>query len=120
MSVWAISISLCAVSVDGVVGLPNIVSSLQTFMQYLVAASHIAYIITGIIIVIGIWRSLRSTRVVVIIWGITSLGAALGGPLAFAPTSAMLARTTIVITITILLASCGLLWYVHNMIRSGI
>ena len=118
VSVWVVSFALCAVSLEGLWSLPAILASLQTAGQYFVAVSHAAYVIAGFLIVLGIWRSVHWTWIVVIIWGITSLGAAVGGPLAFSPTTAPTHRTIIAITIAVLLLTSGLLWYVRRINRA--
>lgn len=119
VSVWVVSFALCTVSLEGLWSLPNVLSSLETTSQYLVAVSHVVYVIAGFLIVLGIWRSIRLTWIAVIVWGIASLGAAIGGPLTFGPTTATHERTIVAMTIVILLLTSGLLWYVRRITRAG-
>jgi len=120
VSVWLISLALCAVSFEGLWSLPNVLLSLQTTSQILVAISHIIYVISGFAVVTGIWRSVRSTWIAVIIWGVSGPGAAIGGPLVFSPITAATPRTVIVIAISVLLITMGLLLYVRRITRARI
>jgi hypothetical protein len=70
-----------------------------------------------IVIVIGLWRSLHFTSTIVVIWGIGSLVAALGGPLAFSTTQATFLRTSVIITLIILLLTYGLFLYTRYIIK---
>lgn len=120
LSIWIITIVLCAVSLEGFLSFPNILLTLQTPLQYIVAACHIIYVGMSLGIVYCIWRSLRSTWIVVIIWGIASIGAAVGGPWTFGATSPTIYRTTIAVTLSIVLLTLLLLGYVRQMRRKKI
>jgi len=117
VGIWIISISLCAVSFEGLWSLPGIVRSSRTTLQYLVAVSQAAYVMAGIAIVIGLWRDNRSTRPAVVSWGIASTGAAIGGPLAFGPDHALTSRTAILIMLMITVLTLWLFWYVRRIVR---
>jgi hypothetical protein len=117
VSLWFVSIILCAVSFEGTLSFPNVIKSSQSISQYLVSFSHALYVIAGVAIVIGIWRSLHYTPAMVIIWGIGCLGAALGGPLAFSTIQATFLRTSVIITLVILFLTSGLFLYTRNIIK---
>ena len=117
IGVWFTSFALSAVSLEGIWSYPNVLSSSKTTAQYFVAASDIVYIIAGFLIVTGIWQSNHSTWLAVIVWGFASLGAAIGGPLAFGPTTATTHLSIIVMTIAVLLITSGLLCYVRRITR---
>jgi hypothetical protein len=116
-SMWLVCIILCVVSFDGILSFPNLIKSSQTTLQYVIAFFHALYVIAGVVIVIGMWRSLYFTPAIVIIWGIGSLGAALGGPLAFSTIQATFLRTAVIITIIILLLTYGLFLYTRYIIK---
>ncbi len=120
IDVWLVSLALCAISFEGLWSIPTVLDSLQTVPHYLVAISQIGYSIAGIGVVVGIWRSSRSTRTMVIIWGIASLAAAIGGPLTFSPATPTIHRTIIAIAVAVVIMTLGLLWYVHRISRAEI
>ena len=117
ISLWLVCIILCAVSFEGILSFPNIIKSSQSISQYIVALFHALYVIAGIVIVICMWHSLRFTSATVIIWGLGSLGAALGGPLAFNTIQATFLRTSVIITLVILLLTYGLFLYTRYIIK---
>jgi len=117
ISLWFVSIILCAVSFEGILSFPNLIKSAQTISQYIVTFAHALYVIAGVVIVIGIWRSLHYTSAIVIVWGIGSLGAALGGPLAFSVVQATFLRTSIIISLIILVLTIGLFFYTRNIVK---
>jgi hypothetical protein len=117
IGLWLVSIILCAVSFEGILSFPNLIKSSQTLSQYIVSFAHALYVIAGVVIVIGMWRSLSYTSTIVIIWGIGSLGAALGGPLAFSSVQAAFLRTSIIITLIILILTTGLFLYTRYIIK---
>ena len=112
---WLVSVLLCAVSFEGLWTMTYVWSSAGTLAQQLVAVCHVSYVVAGIAVVIGIWRSVRSTWIAVAIWGAASLGAALGGPAAFGPPSAMKARVAGAVSIAIVLITAVLLVYVRRI-----
>jgi hypothetical protein len=115
---WLVSIILCAVSFEGILSFPNILKSSQTISQFMVSITHVMYIIAGVVIVIGIWRSLHFTPAIVIIWGIGSLGAALGGPLAFSDVQATFLHTSIIVSLFILVLTSGLFIYTRRNLKA--
>ena len=117
ISLWFVSIILCAVSFEGILSFPNLIKSSQTISQYIVSLSHSIYVISGIVIVIGLWRSFKYTPTIVIIWGTGSLGAALGGPLAFSKVQATFLRTSVIIFFVIIILTSGLFIYTRNIIK---
>jgi hypothetical protein len=120
IAVWLIALSLSAVSLDSILGLPNILVSVDAMPKFLIALSHVLYSIAGIGVVIGIWRSLRWTWIAVILGGSASLGAAIGGPLAFGPIPPEFLRTAIAMAFAILLLTSALLWYVRKATRAAV
>jgi hypothetical protein len=117
VSVWVISLILFVVSFEGILSFPGLIKSSSTLSHYLVICSHALYVITGIVIVIGMWRSLPYTPTLIIIWGITSLFAALGGPLAFSQIPPTFLKTAILITLAIFVITTGLFLYVRNLLN---
>jgi hypothetical protein len=63
------------------------------------------------------WRSLLFTPALVIIWGIASLSAALGGPTAFSQMPPTFLRTAILITLAIFILTSGLFLYTRNILN---
>jgi hypothetical protein len=118
--VWLVSLALCAISFEGLWRIPSVLDSLQTVPQHFVAISQIVYSIAGIGVVVGFWRSSRSTMTMVIIWGIASLAAAIGGPLTLSPATPTLHRPIIAIAVAVVIMTLGLLWYVHRITRAEI
>jgi hypothetical protein len=118
VGLWLVSIILCAVSLDGILGFPNLIQSSQSLPQYMVAIAHALYVMAGILVVIGIWRSLPFTSTMVIIWGIGSLVAGLGGPLVFSATQPTFLRTSIIITLVVVIFTFCLFLYTRNIIKS--
>ena len=116
VSLWLISIILCVVSFEGILSFPSLIKSSSSLAHYLVIISHALYVISGIAIVIGMWRSLLYTPTLVIIWGITSLSAALGGPVAFSQMPPTFLKTAIIITLTIFTLTFGLFLYTRNIL----
>ena len=110
-----VSLLLCVVSLAGLWTTPQVWASARTPDQQLVVVCHISYVAAGIAVVIGIWRIARKTWIAVAFWGVASLGAALGGPAAFGPSSALKARVAGAVTIAILLVTAGLLVYVRRI-----
>jgi hypothetical protein len=117
ISLWIISIILFIVSLDGILSFPGLLKSSQTIVQYSVIISHALYGITGIMIILGLWFSHKATLTIVIIWGVVSLGAALGGPLAFSPVKATFPKTAIIITLLIILITSGLFLYTRYIVK---
>jgi len=116
ISLWLISILLFAVSLEGILSFPGILRSCQTVIQYSVVISHALYVISSILIILGLWFSHKATLTIVIIWGIVSLGAALGGPLAFSQTKPTFPQTALVITLLIILITSGLFLYTRYIV----
>ena len=117
ISLWLVSIILFAVSLEGILSFPNLLMSSQTISQHLVIITHALYVLAGIIIIVGLWFSHKATPIIVIIWGIVSLGAALGGPLAFSQIKATSLRTSIIIALLIFLITSGLFLYTRYIIK---
>jgi hypothetical protein len=119
LSMWLVSLILFAVSLEGILSFPGLVRSSQTVSHYLVVTSHALYVIAGIVIILGLWLSLRVTSSIVIIWGFVSLGAAIGGPLAFSQIPSTFPRTAFIMTLAIFVLTCGLFLYTRNFIGKG-
>ena len=117
ISLWLVSIILFAVSLEGILSFPNLLMSSQTISQHLVIIIHALYVLAGIIIIVGLWFSHKATPIIVIIWGIVSLGVALGGPLAFSQIKATFLRTSIIIALLIFLITSGLFLYTRYIIE---
>lgn len=117
IGLWLVSLILCAVSFEGILSFPNLIKSSQTILQYIVSFAHVLYVIAGVVIVIGMWRSLSFTSTIVIIWGIGSLGAALGGPFVFSEVQATFMRTSIIISLIILILTSLLFLYTRYIIK---
>jgi len=117
ISLWFISIILFAVSLEGILSFPKLLMSSQTISQYLVIITHALYALAGIIIIVGLWFSHKATPTIVILWGIVSLGAALGGPLAFSQIKATFLRTSIIIALLIFLITSGLFLYTRYIVK---
>ena len=120
ISFWLLSLCLFVISVEGVLSLPTILSQLNNGAQYLVVVCHLAYVISGVLVVYGMWRSLSSTWILVTTWGIGSLGASIGGPLAFSSTTATNYGSIVMIAIAVLLLTSGLLWYVRRNTNTAV
>jgi len=114
---WLVIILLSAVSFEGILSFPGILSSSQTLMQYIVICIHALYVIAGIGIIIGMWRYLRFTSFMVIIWGIASLGAAIGGPLALSQVQPTFTRTAVIMGLLIALLTSGLFLYTRRICK---
>ena len=117
ISLWLVSIILFAVSLEGILSFPNLLMSSLTISQHLVIITHALYVLAGIIIIVGLWFSHKATPIIVIIWGIVSLGVALGGPLAFSQIKATFLRTSIIIALLIFLITSGLFLYTRYIIE---
>jgi hypothetical protein len=116
ISLWLISIILFAVSLEGVLSFQGLLKSSQTVLQYSVIISHALYVITGIMIILGLWFSHKYTLAIVIVWGIVSICAALGGPLAFSQVKTTFPLTAIIIALLITLITSGLFFYTRYII----
>ena len=114
---WLISIILLALSFEGILSFPSIVQTSQTIARFIVCLSHALYVIAGVIIIIGLWFSLRITLTFVIFLGIASLGAALGGPLVFSSIQAKFLLTSIIMTMVIIIITVGLFLYSRAIIK---
>lgn len=112
---WIVSILLGIISLGGLLSFPTILSSAHNSSQYLVATAHLIYVLSGFAIIYGIWKSVRSTQLIVVIWGIASLGAALGGPLVYASATTTFYRAAILMSITIGILTFALLWYIRRI-----
>jgi len=117
ISLWLVSIILLAVSLEGILSFPGLLKSSQTIPQYLVIITHASYVLAGIVVIVGLWLSHKATLTIVVIWGIVSLGAALGGPLAFSQIKATFPRTAIIISLLIFLITAGLFLYTRYIIK---
>jgi hypothetical protein len=111
------TIILFAISINGILGLPVILSTLHSDIQYLVAISQITYIVSGIAVGVGIWRTFRGIKLLTLIWGLTILCTTLG-PFTFAPFMMTFTRISLIITSTIIIATLSLLWFVINNNRN--
>jgi hypothetical protein len=119
ISLWLVTIILLAVSVEGILSFPGLLKSSQTIPQYLVIITHASYVLTGIVVIVGLWLSHKATLTIVIIWGIVSLGAALGGPLAFSQIKSTFPRTAIIIALLIFLITAGLFLFTRYIIKKN-
>ncbi|HLN55008.1 MAG TPA: hypothetical protein VK207_03385 [Bacteroidales bacterium] len=117
LSLWLVSIVLFAVSLEGILSFPGLMKSSQTTMEYAVIVSQGLYALAGIVIIAGLWFSLRATPLIVILWGIFSLGAALGGPLFFSHVKPTFPRTAIIMTLAVFFITAALFLYTRYIIN---
>lgn len=117
LSLWLVSIALFAIIFEGILSFPGILKSSESALQLTIAFSHALYALSGIAIITGLWLSIRATPVFVIIWGITGLGAALGGPLAFSNVNGTFSKTAALMVLLIFLITAGLFLYTRHIIR---
>jgi hypothetical protein len=117
LTLWLVSIALFAVIIEGILSFPGILSSAESGLQIAVAVSHALYALSGIAIITGLWLSLRAAPYFVIIWGITGLGAALGGPLAYSKVDGTFSKTAALMVLLIFLITAGLFLYSRYIVR---
>lgn len=115
ISLWFISIILFAVSLEAILSFPPLLKSSQTIFQYVIITCHALYAVTGLVIILGLWLPFKYTSTIVIIWGFASLGAALGGPLAFSQPNATFPRTAIIMATAVFMLTAGLFLYSRNI-----
>jgi len=108
ISLWLISIILCIVSFEGILSFPRLIGPSLTLSKSLVCLAQVTYVIFGVFIVVGLWKSLNITPKIIIGWGIASMGAALGGPFAYSTVHSLSLPTAVFIILGISLITFGL------------
>lgn len=119
ISLWLVSLILLVVSLEGILSFPALLKSSQTLSHYMVITSQALYVIAGLAIILGLWLSKRFTTAIVIVWGFVSLGAAIGGPLAFSQIPSTFPRTAFSMTLAIFILTYGLFLYTRYLIGKG-